>query len=102
MQKIKKKFQKTLDIQKAKWYNIQAVARKREWAAERSESKKIQKKIEKGIDKRGTMWYNRQAAEKKAANGHWKLNNKREVQSIVCAKYKSLQRVIYTQTSKRS
>ena len=49
----------------------------------------FQKTSKKGIDKGKEMWYNSQAVRKEAGakNGHWKLNNKREVQSIASAKY---------------
>ena len=49
--------------------------------------KKVQKTLEKGLDKGEVMWYNNEvAAQKGRRNDPWKLNNKREVQSIeVCA-----------------
>ena len=52
--------------------------------------KKVEKTFKKGIDKRKRMWYNNKVAAKRWRNDPWKLNNKREVQSIfvknkVCA-----------------
>ena len=76
------------------------IARTEPWTSR----KKLEKSFEKGIDKRGRKWYNNKVARKRGKTDHWKLNNKREVQSeqLETDLGKFLQMRILLNKSKRS
>ena len=87
MHKSKKVSKKGLT--KGKWSGrIVELSRRRRPPKEKlSKKEKSLKIFEKVLDKEKMVWYNSRAVcERTVRNGHWKLNNKREVQSIVCAK----------------
>ena len=58
---IEKTFEKPVDKQKQKCYNVQA---DHEWVGEKYR-KKVEKTFPKPLDKRIGMWYNSQAVRKK-------------------------------------